>query len=410
MLHERPLYGAQTAIVAVIDLTKWQYAWQAQSSGVTRSAPERIEAPLNPHQLALLPLDCIDWSAHVTLIGQANAALARYDGMLESIVNPAVLLSPLSTQEAVLSSRIEGTQASIEEVLEYEADPTGKLAPSLRADIQEIINYRTAMALAVQELKERPFSLNLLRKLHATLLDSVPGHDKSPGRFRRSQNYIAPPGSPIERASYVPPVWEQVDPGMSNWEAYLHAREKDPLVQLAVAKAQFELVHPFSDGNGRLGRMLVPLLLYENSLLASPMFYLSSYLEQHRDAYYERLRAISQEADWNGWIAFFLTALLEQAQSNTRKVRALLALYEQMKRDIPRSIHSQYVIQAIDALFDRPVFRTSDFVDRSGIPVNSAIRLVRQLREAGFVQDLRSGKGRRAAVLIFSQLIQITEA
>ena len=365
---------------------------------------------MNPYELALLPLNCIDWLAHVTLIGHANAALARYDGMLESIVNPAVLLSPLTTQEAVLSSRIEGTQASIEEVLEYEADPTGKMEPARQADIQEIINYRSAMGLAVQELKARPFSLNLLRKLHATLLDSVRGRDKSPGRFRRSQNYIAPPGAPIERASYVPPAWEQVDPGMSNWETYLHAEERDPLVQLAVAKAQFELIHPFLDGNGRLGRMLIPLFLYEKHLLSSPMFYLSSYFEQHRDVYYHRLQAVSHEGDWNGWISFFLSALVEQAQSNTQKVRAILALYERVKREVPETIHSQYSIQAIDALFDHPVFQSSDFAARTGIPRNSALRLISQLRDAGFVQDIRPGKGRRAAILVFSELIRITEA
>lgn len=241
---------------------------------------------MKPYEPRRLPLDCIDWPKLVPLIGQANAALVRYDGMLQSVVNPDVLLSPLTTQEAVLSSRIEGAQASMEEVLEYEADPQERIEPSRYADIQEIINYRLAMRVAQEALLTRPFSLNLLKQLHEILLDSVRGRDKARGRFRRSQNYIAPPGEPMERAIYVPPVWERVESAMDNWEKYLHADELDPLVQLAVAKAQFELIHPFLDGSGRLGRMLIPLFLFEKGLLSSPMFYMSAYLEQNRDAYY----------------------------------------------------------------------------------------------------------------------------
>jgi Fic family protein len=364
---------------------------------------------MNPYEPSRLPLDRVDWAAHVPLIGQANAALARYDGMLQGIVNPVVLLSPLTTQEAVLSSRIEGTQASIEEVLEYQADSRDAISPSRQADIQEIINYRRAMGQAVESMKERPFSLNLLKQLHATLLDSVRGRNKTPGQFRRVQNYIAPPGQPIERATYVPPTWDQVDPAMDNWEKYLHAEEKDSLVQLAVVKAQFELIHPFRDDNGRLGRMLVPLFLCEKGLLSSPMFYLSAYLEAHREVYYARLRAISQEGDWDGWINFFLFALVEQARSNQEKTKSILALHDRMKREVPRMIRSQYLIQALDALFDRPIFRSSDFIQRSGIPRDSALRILSELKKSGSIADLRPGSGRRAAVMIFPELMRITE-
>jgi Fic family protein len=364
---------------------------------------------VKPYEPKQLPLDCIDWPAHVTLIGQANAALARYDGMLQSIVNPSVLLSPLTTQEAVLSSRIEGTQASMEEVLQFEADSQEPIDPSRRADIQEILNYRRAMAQAVSDLENRPFSLNLLRSLHATLLDSVRGRHQSPGRFRRVQNYVAPPGEPIERATYVPPVWQQVEPAMDNWERYLHGDEKDPLVQLAIAKAQFELIHPFQDGNGRLGRMLVPVFLFEKRLLTRPMFYLSAYLEQHREVYYHRLQAISQQDDWNGWVAFFLTALVEQARSNFLKTRKIMLLHERMKEYIPQATHSQYAIHAIDALFDRPIFQTSDFAARVGVSKSTADRILRKLKETGIVHELRPRRGRRAAVMVFTELVQIVE-
>jgi Fic family protein len=364
---------------------------------------------MNPYEPKSLPLEGIDWTAHVSLIGRANAALARYDGMLESIVNPMVLLSPLTTQEAVLSSRIEGTQASMEEVLEYEADPSEPVAPSRQADIQEIINYRTAMSKAVEGLKKLPLCLNLIKDLHIDLLNSVRGKNKAPGNFRRVQNFIGPPGCGLENATFVPPSPEQVGPAMGDWEKYLHYEERDRLVQLAVAKAQFELIHPFLDGNGRMGRMLVPLFLYEKGILSSPMFYLSAYFEEHRDEYYASLESISREDDWNGWIRFFLTAIVEQARINTDKTRQILALYERMKRDVPSAIHSQYVIQAIDSLFDRPIFRSTDFISRSRIPRDSAMRIIHALKEIKLIYDLRPGKGRRAAIMIFPELIRITE-
>jgi len=363
---------------------------------------------MKPYEPEKLPLKSIDWAAHVSSVGAANAQLARYDGMLRSIVNPAVLLSPLTIQEAVLSSRIEGTRASMEEVLEYEADPSEKIEPSKYADIQEIINYRRAMGAAVSKLEERPLCLNLVRELHGVLLDSVRGRDRNPGEFRKIQNYIGLPGSPIEKAIFIPPEPASVMPALHNWEDYLHFKEKDPLVQLAVAKAQFELIHPFLDGNGRIGRMLIPVFLFSKEMLSSPMFYMSAYLEANRDIYYHRLQAISKEGDWDGWISFFLTAVVEQAEANIKKTNAILDLYGQMKRKVPEITRSQYAIQAIDSLFDRPIFQVSDFTKRSEIPKDSARRIINALRSDDVIKELRPGKGRRAATLIFQALIDIT--
>jgi Fic family protein len=364
---------------------------------------------MKPYEPERLPLNQVDWAAHVTLIGQANAALARYDGMLQSIVNPGVMLSPLTTQEAVLSSRIEGTQPNMEEVLEYEADP-GELPESGRQfDIQEILNYRRAMATAVKRLKERPLCLNLIKELHAVLLDSARGRNRAPGEFRRIQNFIGPPGCTMETATFVPPSADRVGPGMDNLEKYLHAEEKDRLVQLAIAKAQFELIHPFLDGNGRIGRILIPVFLFEKDFLSSPMFYLSSYLEEHRDEYYERLRAISRHHDWNGWIRFFLTAVRDQAWINAEKTRNIIALYERMKDEVQKAIHSQYIIKAIDAIFDRPVFLSAHFIKRSRIPKDSAHRILNVLKKSGILCDRRKGRGRRATIMEFTELLKITE-
>jgi len=364
---------------------------------------------MEPYIPQTLPIAGIDWTTHVSLIGKANAGIARYDGILLGIVNPEVLLSPLTTREAVLSSRIEGTQASLEDVLQFEADADNKLGVEKQRDIQEILNYRTALTRAVDDLQHRPIHVNMIRDLHRILLTSVRGREREPGEIRRIQNYIAPPGTPIEHATFVPPAPQNVMDALTNWENYLHTEEKDPLVQLAILKAQFELIHPFRDGNGRIGRMLIPLILYNKKILSTPRFYISAYLERNRDIYYDRLLAISRDQDWNGWISFFLQAIIEQANDNSEKAKQLLGLYENMKRQVPEITHSQYSIQAIDAIFSRPVFKSTDFIIASKIPKDSANRLLGKLYEHQILMVAREGKGRRPTIYVFPKLIAITE-
>jgi len=362
---------------------------------------------MKPYVPEKLPLESIDWISLIPLIGEANAALARYDGILQGIVNPAVLLSPLGTQEAVLSSKIEGTQATLEDVLEYEATAAERKVP--HDDILEIVNYRQASHAALEELEKRPISLNLIRKLHAILLDSVRGKDKARGRFRTGQNWIGPPGCAMNEATYVPPTPENVAEHLGNLEKYIHYTEKDRLVQLAVVHAQFEIIHPFMDGNGRLGRMLIPIFLYEKGLLSSPMFYISAYLEANRPTYYARLQDVSKSQAWSEWIEFFLTAIREQARENAVKARAIIGLYEIMKRIIVDLTRSQYAIQTLDSLFQMPVFGTSSFASYSGIPRKSASRILRQLREESHLITIREASGRRPAVLAFPRLVNLVE-
>ncbi len=362
---------------------------------------------MKPYLPEPLPLTSLNWSSLIRLVGQANASLASYDGILQGIINPEVLLSPLTTQEAVLSSKIEGTQATLEEVLEFEASPERR-TPRLE-DIREIINYRKAMGMAVEKLKERPISLNFIRDIHAVLLDSVRGQYKSPGQFRTTQNWIGRPGCSIEEAAFVPPVPSDLMGYLSNFETYIHHDEEDKLVQLAVIHAQLEIIHPFLDGNGRVGRILIPLFLYETKLLSKPMFYLSAYLEANRDAYYDRLQAVSAKKDWDGWVRFFLTAIIEQAKNNSEKAQAILALYEKIKKEVPVITRSQYSVQAIDALFYKPIFTSAEFGTRSGIPKASAMRLLRALRKKDILAPLLEGSGRRAAILSFGELIEIVE-
>lgn len=355
----------------------------------------------------ILPLKEINWSRFIRLIGSSNAELARYDGILQGIINPAVLLSPLTLQEAVLSSRIEGTQATLGEVLEFEASPDEKHIKY--DDIREIINYRLAMWHAIKWLEKKPVTLNMLLEIHSILLDSVRGKNKRRGEFRRLQNWIGKPGTTIEEARFVPPDYAHLKDGLDNLEKYIHYDEQDRLVQLAIIHGQFEILHPFLDGNGRIGRTLIPLFLYEKKMINSPMFYISKYLEENRDKYSERLYNITNKGDWESWIEFFLTAIFKQAIDNNKKAKEILGLYELMKKKISNIIQSKHVIQAIDTLFFKPVFSTTEFLNFSKIPQRTTSRILKALREEKIIKKIREAKGRSPALMVFPKLIEIAE-
>ena len=357
--------------------------------------------PFGPEKLPVK----LDWNQFVHLIGKANAEVARFDGLLQSIPNPAVLLSPLTIQEAVLSSKIEGTQASVEEVLEYEADP--KMKTEKFGDIQEVLNYREALAFAVREMKKLPLSLRLIRGMHRILLSGVRGQNKNPGNFRSTQNWIGPIGSKIENASFVPPSPEKITDSLANLEKYIHSTEKDFVVQLAIVHAQFEMIHPFNDGNGRLGRILVPLFLYDKKVLSSPIFYLSQYLEADRENYYRNLRTVSQNHDWEGWIEYFLTAVIEQAKVNIQKAKAIHQLYDLKKIKIETLTNSRFAIKTLDFLFCYPFFSSTQFIKESGIPRRSAIRIINALVKGDVLQMLEKPVGRKPAVFAFKKLLRI---
>lgn len=362
------------------------------------------------YHLGLFPPTELDWSQLIPLLGPTAAAVARYDGTLAAIPNAAVLLSPLTTQEAVLSSRIEGTQATMGEVLEFEAEGDApNLSEARRNDIREVLNYRAAMRRAEKLLGELPLSQRVICEAHQVLLAGVRGHGKAPGEYRRIPNWIGPAGCTMEQARFVPISADKLPGAMSVWERYLHAEAPDRLVQLALLHAEFEALHPFLDGNGRLGRMLVPLFMWQRGLIQRPMFYVSAFLEAHREEYYERLLAVSRDGDWTGWCRFFLGALQAQAEENQQKAGAILGLYERMKREVADLTRSQYAIHALDWIFGRPIFKSSDFVASSGIPEPTAKRIVPALREAGVLRVLAAASGRRAATLCFPALLNIAE-
>lgn len=301
--------------------------------------------PVHYHE-GRFPPDKIEWAQLIPLLGPAAAAVARYDGMLAAVPNPGVLLAPLSTQEAVLSSRIEGTQATMEQVLEFEA---GRQAASsaIHEDIQEILNYRSAMLRAEQLLANLPLSQRVIREAHKVLLAGVRGQNKA--------------------------------------------------------------LHPFLDGNGRLGRMLVPLFLWQKGLIRRPTFYISAYFEARRDAYYGGLLAVSRDNDWTGWCRFFLDAVRTQAEDNLAKAQQILALYEEMKRRIPAVTRSRHAVRVLDWLFERPIFSSSNFIDSSSIPERTARRLLKGLQDDGVVRVISEPSGQSAAILIFPPLLNIVE-
>ena len=360
--------------------------------------------PCEPHTL---PLNDLDFGSMIPLLGQANRAIARYDGLLAGLINPSVLLSPLTTKEAERSSRIEGTQADLGDVYQYEAGV--EMNEMLAQDSQEIINYRKTLLVAEDYLRERPLGLTLIKSMHGILLDSVRGQNKQPGQFRKEQNWIGPRGCSMEEATYVPPSPLRLLDHLENWESYLRFNDVDPVIQTAIIHAQFEIIHPFLDGNGRLGRLMVPLFLFQSGVLAYPMFYLSEYLEAHRDEYYERLNAVTGKDDWIGWIRFFLEAVVEQAKVNSEKARGISNLYDEMKDSIHDATHSQYAIALLDSIFDRPIFNSVYLQDKTGIQKNTLMLLLRQLRNAGILKILIPRSGRRPATMIFPDIINIVE-
>jgi Fic family protein len=363
---------------------------------------------MKPYIPEKLPLKELDHKRLIASVGDANAELARYDGLLQAVVNPEILLSPLTTREAVLSSKIEGTLATLDEVLKHEAG-IKTIDESKNLDIQEIVNYRSVLISAEKVLSERPISLHLIRQMHKQLMTSVRGSSKHPGEFRNVQNWIGKPGTPIGKATFIPPQPKIMLDHLEFLQEYMKTIDSEVLIQSAVIHAQFELIHPFLDGNGRIGRLLIPLFLYQRKRLSRPMFYLSEYLENSRNNYYSKLQGISKNWDWNSWIEFYLKAVKSQARLNSVKVKKILDLYEQMKKKIFDITRSPYTVQILDSIFYKAIFQASDIIHRTQIPRQTLMPILKQLQESNILAQLRASSGRRPAVLVFSNLLSIIE-
>lgn len=328
------------------------------------------------------------------LITTASNEMGIYKGFLSNTPNPILLISPLLIQEAVLSSKIEGTHATLEDFLNYEA---GNKTEIEKDELHEISNYRAALFYALDNMATRstvndsekfPLVIRLIKEMHKILLNNVRGSSKDPGNFKRLQNYISS-GSTI---SFTPVAPELTDKFMGNLENYIHFDEIQILVQSAIIHAQFEMIHPFQDGNGRIGRLLIPLFLYYKEYLPYPTFYMSSYFEANRKDYITNLSNISKNKDWKNWIEFYLKGIIEQAKLNTSKAQYLLGLYNNMKESIITNINSKNGINILDFIFQHPVFKAKQVSEKLNIQNRTAYNLLNQFVELGILSKLSEKK------------------
>ena len=364
--------------------------------------------PVHYHQGAFPPTERLDWQRLASTLSSASLMLGGYKNALADVPNSSVLLSIMTRQEAVSSSRIEGTQATVEEVLRYEAgqDPATKRHED---DIQEVINYRRALQQARELLANQTLSQDFILDVHRTLLSGARGQDKNPGAFRAIQNWIGPPGSTIHDARYVPVRISRMYDALDTWLSYTLSDPSVPLVKVALMHAEFEAIHPFSDGNGRLGRILIPLMMWQYGLIPEPLFNVSVHLESLRDEYIERLQAVSRDDDWTGWCEFFLKVVETQASNDLAKMRSIRNLYDRMKHQITEVGRSKYGIHILDGIFNRPIFTTSSLVDETEIPVRAARRILERLTDSGILTEVRPGRGQNPSVFLFTELLRVVE-
>jgi Fic family protein len=367
------------------------------------------QVKVEPYIPQTLPINMQGWNWQrlALSIGRANRALAYYDGILKTMINPTLLLSPLETREAVLSSKIEGTVTTVDEVLRYEANMKPESALK-KADIQEVLNYRSAMRGSRDWLdRELPFNLNMMCAIQAALMEGVRGANKQPGCVRKEQNWIGPVGCKIEQAVYIPPEPLSLDIHLRNLVDYVNLQDEEPIIQCACYHAQFELIHPFLDGNGRTGRILIPLFLWQKGIIQAPAFYISEYLETNREVYYQRLNQISEQNDWESWVTFFLEAVAIQAGENVRKAEDVLALYQSMKERIAAISQSPKVIKILDTLFVTPIFEASSFMKLCGLTRSTTNRILIRLKEEGILMTLQEASGRTPETLAFQALMDL---
>ncbi|MFA6349757.1 MAG: Fic family protein [Candidatus Omnitrophota bacterium] len=349
----------------------------------------------------------IDFSSLIKEIGQAHDALGKLNGSLLNIPNPDLLTTPLLTKEAVLSSRIEGTQATLKDVFEYEAEAKSSEKSVEERDVREILNYRRAMDAAIEELAKKPIGENLLKKTHNILLDSVRGTHKDRGNFRKAQVYIGPHNSKsIEDATYVPPNPAEILPLLGNWEMYINSdKEEDLLVQIGVAHYQFEAIHPFMDGNGRIGRLLIPLFLYQRNLLSHPLLYISEYFEKDRNKYYSLLNGVSKDGAWENWLKFFLNGVTEQSLRAQTTVLKILVLYNKLKVEITQA-NAVHAVSLLDVIFASPIVSFTSIKKRIRARSYQTIyNLLAKFVKLGILSEIPERKRNR--IYVFKQLLDI---
>ncbi len=336
----------------------------------------------------------LDWEL-ASLLSEADSKLGKLSGAGQLLPNPHLLINPFIRREAVMSSRIENTQSGLEELFLFEADKESARAP----DIQEIANYVNAMEYGIKRLQDLPVSSRLICEIHSILMKGVRGEHATPGLIRTRQNWIGPPGCTLTGATYVPPPVSEMQVCFSGLENYIHSKVKEPpLIQIALVHYQFEAIHPFVDGNGRIGRLLITFMLIEKGLLSQPILYLSDFFEQYRDTYYELLLNISQQGDWKAWLTFFLNGVLQQSEDALSTIQQLLALkdeYEKLAREpkVPKAVNP-----LIDYLFGKPIISISELVNAWESSFPTIQRGVDYLIERGKLREITGRQRNRLFV------------
>jgi Fic family protein len=320
-----------------------------------------------------------------TLLSNADRDLARLDAIASLLPNPDFFVAMYVRHEAVLSSQIEGTQSTLEDVLAFEADAAQNDTPK---DVEEVVNYVRAMNHGLKRLAEDfPLSLRLIREIHGELMQNVRGGDKSPGEFRTSQNWIGPTGSALNSASFVPPPPHELMTALGDLEKFLHQGKTTVplLIRCGLAHAQFETIHPFLDGNGRVGRLLITLILCEEGALSRPLLYLSVFLKANRSEYYDRLTAIRHQGHWEQWLKFFLRGVSVTARAATRTARHIMVMRESHRNDVLKSAKA---LKLLDYLCQQPLVSVKKVAQVVGCTVPTALKLVADLQQRGWLREI----------------------
>lgn len=342
-------------------------------------------------------------------VSETSAAIARYDQMLAAMHNSEILLAPLRNQEAVVSSRMEGTISTLDEVLRIEAegDSDQDIAfRTARSEAVETFLYTRAMQRIQRDIEAgRPLTEHLIRSAHQILLSFGRGALKSPGAYKTEQNYVGERRR--QSVAFIPISPAALPSGMQNLMSFVRDDPLNKLLKIAIAHVEFEALHPFKDGNGRIGRMLITLMLWTSGLIRQPHFYVSAYFEQYRDDYIEGMRRVSSDDEWTEWCVFFLDGLRNQAERNISVAQRIFQLYDEMKMRFREELKSEWAIEALDFMFANPSFKNSKFTSHDRIPPHVAASMTRKLREAGILSQIVPGAGRRPAIYGFEPLIAI---
>lgn len=330
------------------------------------------------------------------LLSQADRALGRLDGATDALPNPDLFVFMYVRKEAVLSSQIEGTQTSLIDILEFESQA---LEPENPQEVAEVVNYIAAINYGLERLKSLPVSLRLIREIHKELMQGVRGAERAPGEFRHTQNWIGAGGCSLAKATYVPPPPYEMLQSLDNLEKFLHSPEPRPtLIKVGLAHAQFETIHPFLDGNGRTGRLLITFLLCEQNILQRPLLYISHYFMKYRSEYYDRLQAVRDSGNWEGWLKFFLRGVYEVAQEAAATARKIVNLKEEHRQLVLNTMgrKSGNAIALLESLYFRPIFNVEHAEEITSLSYPNANALIKALSDIGLVEEITGQKRNRA--------------